>query len=295
MGMDWDMLTKHVIKKGLSQIEKSPTGGFGCARLELRGQSINTLEGDLGNYTMLEFIDMSNNKVSDLTVLQDLTNLHAIRFQSNLLTSLGDFSKLKHLQVGEFDSNQIESFEGSHFPHISALTLSRNKIQGFEELTPLTEDAPVPRLSVLVMTLNNVSTTKGIGNLPLLEAVDLRGNKITNLEGVEQLSVLRQLDLRDNQLPNMSALSPLSNLPMLSYLATTGNSNIHTEEADPEALVLEVLILLPQLKQWNDMAVTDDHRMAAEALRKDREAAKAEAEAAEKEAAAEAAAAEDQE
>lgn len=284
---DWGMLTKHVIKTGLSEIKESPNGVHGCVRLELKGMGLSTLEGDLSGYTMLEYLDVSNNKIADISAIEGLTNLLAIKCQNNALTTLGNFSKMTNLQVAEFDNNQIESLFNFSCPHTKAVTLSRNRIFSLTDITEINTS-----LRVLGLAWNALTNTAGIEKLPNLTTLDLRGNQIKSLDGLASLKNLRQIDLRDNQLPGMASLAVLSGLAELSFLATTGNPLIHPEEADVEALVLEVLILLPQLKNWNDIEFNEEHRTAAEALREERRVAK---EAADAEAAAAAAAAAEEE
>jgi hypothetical protein len=285
-----DWLTKETLKKGLSQIQKSYTDGtFGFTRLDLKGFNIKSLEGDICSYKALQYIDMSHNAITDLSPIQQLEQLLAINFTSNALTDLGDFTNTQNLQIADFTSNNISSLASLKMPHTKALIVSKNKITDLVGLELLEK---TPALEVLVMSWNLVLSTLGIQGLGNLKILDLRGNKLNSLMGMEGLKKLEQLDLRDNQLPALASLAPLSDLSQLRFLATTGNTGIHGEDgAVMETLIPELVLLLPQITKWNDIAITPEHRAAAKELGDARAAELAAKQAEEAEAAAAAAAA----
>lgn len=54
-GDQLELLTKAIIRKGLSDIQRASDGkNFAYTRLELAGQSIKNLEGDLATYPSVE-------------------------------------------------------------------------------------------------------------------------------------------------------------------------------------------------------------------------------------------------
>lgn len=284
------ILTKETIQLGLSQVEQSYDGEFGCIKLDLRGRAVKTLEGDLDRYCKLKYIDMSNNSVEQLYPIQPLKELHAINFKNNNLTDLGDFSEHTKLQVVELDNNQIASLNPFTFFAAKAITVSNNELTSLDLML---EDGE-PALEVLDASFNRLKTTRGVKTLPNLRVLNVKSNAIKDLDDIGELTQLQQLDLSNNKLPNLEVLAALTPLKDLFYLATAGNAGIYPDGATPESLIPGLLIILPQLKKWDDLIITEEHYAASAALKEERDAAAAE-KAAEEAAAAAAAAAEAEE
>lgn len=283
---DLDLLTKDLLALGLKQLEKNEAGKFGYTQLDLKGYNVKSLEGDLKNYTLLRYIDMSHNNVESLDGLLPLTGLRAINFKSNAITELPDLSQHQQLQIVELDNNYIRSLINFKLLHVKALTLSRNTIGS---LAPLEAVKGLPLL-VLDLSFNEITATTGVECLGFLEILNLRGNKLTDLKGLDKMASLKQLDVRENQLSSLDSLRPLGSVKTLQFLLTTGNIGIHPEGTDDEALIAEVLMRVPQLVRWNDIVFLEEHRIAAAVLLQEREI-EAAAKAAEAKAAAEAEAA----
>lgn len=272
------LLTKQDLAKGLSEVVEGPTGQYGFVRLDLRGKNITSLEGDLTAYSMLRYIDFSANIIPDISALERLPDLHAINLKDNKITSLCDFGDQVNLQVVELDDNKISSLSPFKMPTVRSLSISQNNLTDFAGLSHI----HVPHdMRVLDVSFNKIESCSGLEKLEKLSVLNLQANKIKSIDGLESLPHLTQLDLRDNNLPSIMIFRALAGLKQLRYLATSGNPEIekvdeeNPDASTPEALMSELLILLPQLTRWNETDITEEHREAAKALQEERDAAAA--------------------
>lgn len=67
-------------------------------------------------------MDLSKNKLQDLSPLSNLTQLLWLKVDENLLTS-ASMQELPYLQVISFDRNHIEDLEGITHPLLANLSL----------------------------------------------------------------------------------------------------------------------------------------------------------------------------
>lgn len=289
MNSQWAILTKDAIATGLSKIDSDETGHFSFIDLQLNAKGITSLEGDLSTYSALRYIDLSNNMIVDLTPLERMYDLHAMNCSDNKVKKMPDFSDTQKLQSVDLAKNKITTLHPFNMPSVLSLNISHNEVKdcvGFEGAKT------TPALRVLDLSQNALVQSKGIERCTNLEVLNLKGNKLTSLDGFAELESLRQLDISDNNIKSINELAHLASLADLRYLATVGgNLAIHPEGSATDAVLPELLILLPQLTHFNDIEISADHREAADALKAERDA-EAMAKAAE-EAAAVAAAAEE--
>uniref|UniRef100_A0A8C2U1I3 Leucine-rich repeat-containing protein 23 n=1 Tax=Coturnix japonica TaxID=93934 RepID=A0A8C2U1I3_COTJA len=164
-------LTEEMLKEGLSLLCKTGNGlAHAYVKFEAKYKDltdISLLEG----FIHLRYVDLSENKLQDLSPLSNLTHLLWLKVDGNLLTS-AHMQELPYLQVISFTHNQIKNMEGITHPHLASLSLKGNKIQA-------------------AMGLN----TQALYSLRVLE---LRGNKLENTAGL-RLPKLKKLYLVRNQ------------------------------------------------------------------------------------------------
>ncbi|NWV37484.1 LRC23 protein, partial [Grantiella picta] len=229
----------------------------------------------LERFIHLRYVDLSKNKLRDLSPLSNLTQLLWLKVDGNLLTS-ASMQELPYIQVISFDRNRIKDMEGITHPLLTNLSLKGNKIQ---TVLGLSRDQ-LFNLEVLELRGNKLKTTAGLG-LPKLKKLYLAKNTIGSLEGLEEFGQLETLHLRDNKLEALDGFSvsmqclqylnlrsngirsiqeveKLQVLPMLQALVLMDNPC--TEEPDYR---LEVLLRLPQLQRLDKELIEEEEREEA--------------------------------
>jgi Leucine-rich repeat (LRR) protein len=191
--------------------------------------SNKNLEGDLdlSEYTHLESIDFSINKINSIKLPASIKNLRCSR---NKLTNL-DVSGLSELEVLRCDSNQLVNLDVTKNKNLSQLVCSHNKIRSLvvkenkkltnlnvfhNQLTDLDVSLLV-ELERINATKNNL-TTLTVTPLEKLININISGNKITDLDVSKCLS-LEYLNLPNNKVSTIDT----SNLEKLIAIDFSGN------------------------------------------------------------------------
>jgi Leucine-rich repeat (LRR) protein len=276
-------------------------------KLEVIGQELEILPETLGTYQHLRYINLSDNKLSNVEVLWEIPHILKLELQKNSITSLEVFDRtnvLLFLQHLNLKNNRIKQLSSIQLPRLEQLLLAGNQIEKVvdfshhenlqllelrnNKLTSLQGIANLPALKELYAADNKISSIEGLKNLPSLTKLHLRKNKISKFtsETVPNLPALQYLNLRENDIPDAKSLASLSALKKLSYLNIAATP-LTEEQAD--ATKKEVLIYLNSLSVVNKEEVTTEDREEAanDAIERRRleEEARLEAERAAKEAA----------
>jgi len=133
-------------------------------------------------------IDLSYNKIEDISPLADLPNIVALWLFCNRIS---DISPLKGLT------------------HLGGLNLWNNSISDISPLKGLTE------LAILILEDNEIEDVSPLANLTNLNVLILRHNKITDVSPLAGLTRLSYLDLSYNQITDASPLETLKNTEIL--------------------------------------------------------------------------------
>ena len=201
------------------------------------------------NLRRLEYLNLSNSNLSDLTDLVGLVKLQELSVDNNSLTNLDALGGLFSLErinasnnrIGNVDelrslpglkhlmlqSNRIRDLAAfSEMPALEELSLNRNRIdyldgiEGAKHLRWLDissnfyiEDlsplAGVPNLQDLWFTENDVADLRPLSGLNNLRRLEGRDNQLTTLNGLDELVSLREVYVSDNDIADISALSEL--------------------------------------------------------------------------------------
>ncbi|NXP48224.1 LRC23 protein, partial [Heliornis fulica] len=230
----------------------------------------------------LRYVDLSGNKLQDLSQLSNLSHLLWLKVDDNLLTS-AHMQELPYLQVISFAHNRIKDMEGIGHPCLASLSLKGNKIQTALGLS----HSKLFSLQTLELRGNKLESTAGL-SLPKLKNLYLAQNAIRSLEGLEELEQLTTLHLRDNQLETLDGFS--TSMKYLQYLNLRNNGISSLEEVAKlqvlpmlQALVLldnpcsdepnyrlEVLVLLPHLQRLDKEFVEQEEQVEANKIRQER-------------------------
>ncbi|NXQ86586.1 LRC23 protein, partial [Nyctibius grandis] len=231
----------------------------------------------------LRYVDLSENKLHDLSPLSNLTQLLWLNVDGNLLTS-ACMQELPYLQIISFAHNRIKDMEGITHPRLANLSLKGNKIQKVLDLS----HSQLFNLQILELRGNKIKSTAGL-NLPKLKNLYLAQNAIRSLGGLEGLGQLTTLHLRDNQLETLDGFC--SSMKCLQYLNLRNNGISSLQEVEKlqvlpmlQALVLldnpcsdepnyrlEVLVLLPHLQRLDKELFEQDEREEANNIHQKRQ------------------------
>ncbi|XP_071899464.1 leucine-rich repeat-containing protein 23 isoform X2 [Anas platyrhynchos] len=273
-------LTEEMLQEGLSLLCKTGNGlAHAYVKFEAKYKDLTDISL-LECFIHLRYVDLSENKLQDLSPLSSLTHLLWLKVDGNLLTS-ARMQELPYLQIISFAHNHIKDMEGLTHPCLANLSLKGNKIR-----TALGLSQALFSLHNLELRGNKLESTAGL-SLPKLKSLYL--NALRSLEGLEALEQLTTLHLRDNQLEALDGFS--SSMKCLQYLNLRNNGISAFEEVAKlqvlpmlKALVLldnpcsdepnyrlEVLVLLPRLERLDKESFEQDERAEANEIRQKRQ------------------------
>ncbi|NXS84042.1 LRC23 protein, partial [Erpornis zantholeuca] len=236
----------------------------------------------LERFIHLRYVDLSKNKLQDLSPLSSLTHLLWLKVDRNLLTS-ASMQQLPYLQVISFDHNHIKDLEGIAHPLLANLSLKANKIQTVlglsqDQLSSLqvlelrgneiktTAGLGVSKLKKLYLAQNAICSLEGLEEFEELEILHLRNNKLEALDGFsDRMKCLQYLNLRSNGIKSFQEVGKLQVLPMLQALVLMDNPC-----AEKRDYRLEVLSWLPQLQRLDKEVIEEDEWEEAEKIRQTR-------------------------
>lgn len=248
-------LTQDHIQEGLSLLCKTGNGlAHAFIKLDLKERGLSDISA-IRNFIHIRFLDLSNNRLTDLSPLAPLTQLLWLKVDDNAIQSFREqpFAQFTYLQWLSVAVNWLTDMEGLVGPSsLETLNLIGN---GIKKISCL-EHSSFANLAILELRGNHIETTEGI-HLPNLRHLYLAHNVIKHLEGLEKLDRLRTLHLRENQIETLSGLN--FNMRSLQYLNVRGN-----KLADENAIqslryvskTLQILVLLE-----NPVVETSDYRI----------------------------------
>ena len=173
-----DPIIEKAIRGALSTFSSKFTGELTKADLEkvpslyLSGNQLTEVPNGLEKFTQLKGLNLSGNRLTDVTSLEKLTQLESLLLGNNKLTEVSNgLEKLTQLKELYLSGNQLTD------------------VKGLEKLTQLKE---------LYLDGNQLTDVKGLEKLTQLKELHLDGNQLTDVRGLEKLTQLTRLDLRGN-------------------------------------------------------------------------------------------------
>ncbi|MCB2359169.1 leucine-rich repeat domain-containing protein [Clostridium estertheticum] len=156
--------------------------------------AIKKYNGDIlkGDVAKIKELKASNANISNLSGIQNLTELTLLYLYNNKIDNIDDLKGLTKLTVLDLYNNKIENINALRkLTNLTTLYLWNNKI-------------------------DNIDSLKGLTNLTVL---DLWGNKINDIDALKRLTNLTVLDLSNNKINNINGLKGFTKLNTL-YLGT---------------------------------------------------------------------------
>uniref|UniRef100_UPI0015896E50 Ig-like domain-containing protein n=1 Tax=Paenibacillus luteus TaxID=2545753 RepID=UPI0015896E50 len=215
-----DSVYKSDIEKKLAD---SPTT-FG-RWLDFSNSNITDLTGmEIFEGLPLTAISLDSNNITDITPLQNITDLDTLFMRINYIediTPLKNLINLKTLDIADNKISDISIVTPSNFPGIDDLSIGGNSISDYSIIGSLTT---LKRLYIGDQTSNDEATRNNweilADNIDFVRSLDLEylnieGSYVTDLSPVSGLSNLYSFYGADSRITNLSALSGLVNLTEL--------------------------------------------------------------------------------
>lgn len=183
------------------------------------------------------YLDIADNKISELSNIQELPNLTSIKAWGNPLKDISgiernnelesvllpegvevDFDKLKHLQklkVLHAERCKRKNYASiGRLKELRKLNLAGCHIDGVSELRPL------KKLQYLYLNGNNIKDIEPLANLKNLLVLNLNDNRVSAIEALGRLNKLKIVELENNMINDAEVLV---DHPSLRYGKIAGN------------------------------------------------------------------------
>ncbi|MCH5349936.1 MAG: cellulase family glycosylhydrolase [Oscillospiraceae bacterium] len=183
---------------GKKSYKTSMTGTLNLSGQGLKNEDIKNLK----YMTNLKEIIISNNKITDLSVISNLTNLEKVTFHNNSVSDISFVKKLTKLKVFGAEGN------------------------GIKDISPL---AGLKNLNEIWLSRNNISDISSLKNHTKLKRVSLSNNKLKSITALAKSTGIQDLYAENNNFNGN--LNAIKGLTVNSDLYVGGNGfEVHTEE-----------------------------------------------------------------
>ena len=209
-------LVEDALVKAITDAEPSELYWEQLRTLTLRNGGLESLHGLRVYCSALEYLDVTGNRVAQLTDLP--VSLRSLSISSNLVNDLTSWTHLNNLQSIDVSRNQLESLQCfSGLIHLRHLKASGNKIRNADGILKMTG------LITLDLAGNDIPEVDfSMSELTSLEKLDLSRNKMMHINNLEYLRTIRDLDLTDNLLEEV-IINVNRVVPQLSILCLAQN------------------------------------------------------------------------
>ena len=166
-----------------------------------RGLGIQSLKG-IEHCRALAALDLSDNKISDLSPLADLKRLQSLTLADNAIADVDPLASLEGLQYLDLSGNRIADLKPlKNLKRLNSLYLSRNRIK---DVAPL---GGLDRVWSLHLDGNPLqSGLSAVGGMKWLETLGLKNCGLKDLDFLDGARRLRLLILQDNKIRDLSPL-----------------------------------------------------------------------------------------
>lgn len=148
---------------------------------------------------MLESLDISNTRISDISVLAHCTKMEYLIMKNTAVTDLSALAEMRSLKNLHISGSKVES------------------------LAPLMR---LSRLDTLYASGCGLTTAKGFSWMWNLKTADLSNNELTDISGLQSSAMLEKLNLSNNRLEG-DALEWILGLEKLTDLDLSGNNGLN--------------------------------------------------------------------
>lgn len=149
---------------------------------------LNTLQNlpkSIGNLKKLKLLYLSDNKITEIKGIDELSSLQELSFYGCKITEIKNLDRLTNLTSLDLGGNQITEIKG-----LETLTSLKNLELGNNQIREITGLETLTRLNTLDLQSNQITEVKGLGTLTRLDWFSLLNNPVT-----EDSDVFRKLKI----------------------------------------------------------------------------------------------------
>ncbi|XP_033049227.1 leucine-rich repeat and guanylate kinase domain-containing protein isoform X3 [Trachypithecus francoisi] len=217
----------------------------------------------LCGYVHLQKLDLSVNKIEDLSCVSCMPYLLELNVSQNNLTTFFNFKPPKNLKKADFSHNHISEIcdlsayhaltklilDGNEIEEISGLEMCNNLIHLSLANNKIMTINGLNKLPIKILCLNNnqIETITGLEDLKALQNLDLSHNQISSLQGLENHDLLEVINLEDNKIAELREIEYIKNVPILRVLNLLKNPI--QEKSEYWFFVIFMLLQLTELDQ----------------------------------------------
>jgi Leucine-rich repeat (LRR) protein len=170
---------------------------------------ISDLTG-LENFTELVHLELDNNFISDISEFSQISKLTELHLRNNSITDISPIAVHTNLSILDLEGNSVSSINAlQHLAELSTVSLYNNHVS---DITPL-ENAT--KLTSINLGFNSIENLSPLANLTRLNSLYLESNQISDITPLNGLTGLFFLTLNGNKIANVSALNSLTGLQVL--------------------------------------------------------------------------------
>ncbi|MBI3960399.1 MAG: leucine-rich repeat domain-containing protein [Chloroflexi bacterium] len=178
-------------------------------------KTLQTVVAALSTLNTLQFIDLSDTKIEDVTTLATLTNLRYLSLNDTQVADVAPLMYLDGLQELSIRNTKVaDVMPLAVLTSLETLDLSGTEV---EDLKPL---SALKSLQSLNLCFTHVEDVAPLSALTSLRVLYLTGTNVDNLSPLVGLSTLRSLYLSGTHVEDVGPLAALTNLEEL-YLMNT--------------------------------------------------------------------------
>ena len=149
---------------------------------------------------------------SDISSLEELSELESISFNGTRISDLSPISKLKKLKTFNIAGSLIEDLSPlENLEQLEGLSLANAKIN---DINPISKCVHLKWLTLNANSLTDLSVVK---NFTELTSLNCQNNRIQNITFLENLNKLTYIDISDNNIQDGSFLKGKSQLTYLNF------------------------------------------------------------------------------
>ncbi len=201
-----EMRIKNRLQRLLNPKPLKPYGSMGLATIEGNEYDIATVteldlsecfsddnDNEIEKLINLEYLNLSFNFISNITLLSNLTNLIYLNLNKNCISDISPLTRLKNLTDLSLCDNEISNV--STLENITGLTFLSLKSNEINDISPL---ANLTQLIELKLDNNRINNVHPLANLTNLMYLDLERNEIRDISPLANLTNLLELKLNGN-------------------------------------------------------------------------------------------------
>ena len=178
----------------------------GLEYLDLSQNTIRDLS-PLANMTQLQDLYLNHNAINDLTQIAGLNKLARLDVSYNLLETLNPIFTCPELMYLNAGNNKITSIAGiDRLASLQIFSFANNTIQ---DISPISSCTGITQLDI---SENMIADISSLSALVKLDTLNFSRNVVTELPAFEKECALITIDGSHNQLTSLSALEGLENL-----------------------------------------------------------------------------------